>query len=106
MHLVEITTNSGSDFNGLRRFEPSDVIIPFNNLARDWLDDSDDRRRRSGLGGILPAASRQQSDCEGGNSRQVVRSHRKFNVSLFGDWFGKPCVGGGLCDARIDGVGG
>ncbi len=69
MHLVEITTNAGSDFNGFRRFEPSDVIIPFNNLARDWLDDGNDRRRRSGLGGLLPAASRQQSSRKRSNCK-------------------------------------
>src|SRR5712692_5393623 len=79
MHLVEITTNAGSDFNGLRRFEAPDVIIPLNDLARDWLDDGNDRRRRSGLGGMLSTACHQQSDRKSSNSEQAGYFHGEFN---------------------------
>lgn len=71
MNLVEIATNAGSDFNGLRRFEASDILVPLDHLASDWLDDGNDRRRRSGLRGVLPAAGHHQSDQERSDSKQV-----------------------------------
>ena len=59
VHLVEITVDARSDFDGLRRFEAPDVFVPLDNLARNRLNDGHDGRRRSGLRGILPTAGQQ-----------------------------------------------
>src|SRR5204863_3152975 len=69
MHLVEITAHARPQLDGLRGFETSDIIVPLDDLTGDRLDDRNNRRRRSGLCGMLSTACHQQSDRERSNRK-------------------------------------
>src|SRR6185503_12434594 len=76
MNLVKIAADARADFDGLRRFEPSDVFVPFDNLALDWLHDGDSRRLRSDAGFGLAASSAKQ--CDSGDQNSRLSFHRAF----------------------------
>jgi hypothetical protein len=61
MNLIEIPADARTHFNGLRRFEPPDILVPLNHIARDRLNDGNSGRRSGGRG-MLSAAREQESD--------------------------------------------
>src|SRR5882762_1126284 len=75
MNFVEVTADARSDFYVFRRFEASDILVPFDHLARDWLDDRYGGCR-SGLRGVLSTARDQRDEQERRDSQQGVCFHR------------------------------
>src|SRR6187200_1983067 len=62
MNLLEIPTHSRAHLDSLRRFQPTDVFIPLNNIAGKRLYDRDDRRSGSTWCGTLATAARNKSN--------------------------------------------